>query len=339
MKILNNLSNFRLFVTITKTLPREIRRRLLLVSVSFNVLIIYIIVKLSAVFSFESMPSDVPLNVENEGAYNFWKHIFKILTQGEVVVGMAVAIPTIILWSSELQNRKLDRRVSNFEYSFKIKKELREAHDRCKKLVRVNQFISKPDKIKQLILEVSAYIDLLEQIQQYKDGELIITTISNVDIYESLVKLQRYNQTNENLVEKIGKLLTRLLIYEKDDIKLKEKGPIEGIYFLFDHSEFICINFKELFENEKKDLLSRDEGDPMFLFKNNSTFRKCKIDIKTFVKFARRDEEGESGVPVFEFCEYYIGNKLINNLDKNRHLKQLDDAYSVAILKDWEERK
>ncbi|HEM5292792.1 TPA: hypothetical protein U1369_001568 [Streptococcus suis] len=289
------------------------------------------------------MPSDVPLNVKNEAAYNFWKHIFKILTQGEVVVGMAVAIPTIILWSSELQNRKLDRRVSNFEYSFKIKKELREAHDRCKKLVRVNQCVSKADKIKQLILDVSAYIDLLEQIQQYKDGELIITTISNVDIYKSLVELQRFNQTNENLVEKIGKLLTRLLIYEKDDIKLKEKGPIEGIYFLFDHSEFICIDFMKLFKNEKKALLGRDEEDPMFLFKNNSKFRKCKIDIETFVKFARRDEEVESGVPVFEFCEYYIGNKLINNLDKDfsqdRYLKQLDDAYSAAILKDLEGRK
>ncbi|HFI0231327.1 TPA: hypothetical protein ACGOXG_000374 [Streptococcus suis] len=317
----------------------------ILMQILIGVGVILIIACLSAVFSFEKIPNDIfPLDIKSETGYNLLKNIFKIFTQGEVIVGIVVAIPTINLWSSELQNRKLDRRVSDFEYSFRINKELRQAQDRCKKLVQEKRHIIKKDRIKQLILEVSAYVDLLEQIQQYKDRELIITTISNSDIYKSLLDLQCLilkNKTNEKLVEEIGGVLTRLLIYDKDDIKLKGKDPIEGIYFLFDHSEFICLNFKEVFEKEKIGWFQRDEEDPMFLFKNSSRFRKCKIDIKTFSKFARIDEEIELGEPVFESCEFYIGNKRLStstDFKESIHSEKMDDKYYDAIIKDLEGR-
>ncbi|TCD45806.1 hypothetical protein D3X11_06235 [Streptococcus sp. X16XC17] len=263
----------------------------------------------------------------------FIKNIYMTLSQGEIIVGIGVALPTFLLWKSELDNRKSDRQVSNFEYSFQITKELQQAHDRCKKQVTSQLNSRNKAKLRKMILSVREYIELLEQIQGYKNKDLIITTISNSDIYEALTNIQKNNaEGNDRLVVEIGGLLTRILVYDKNDSKLKDGDPIQGIYFLFDSDSYFNLDFGKIFSSGKFGK-NNDNEDLVFIFRPGSKFIKCTIDLKSFSKYARHDEEGRDNPPKFKECNYYYGRgkEVPANKIKEKWLSGIDEFYSDAI--------
>ena len=246
--------------------------------------------------------------------------ILDILGKDSVLAVVIVALPTVIVWIFDINNKNILNKSERFKMYLKLQEALEEKYNILKKeLKRVYKKKNVQIIFNQLDM-IEKFISDLDNLKKYTDIE---STFYQIDLFYFFDKVNDFeNEKIDNKIEskgideKIGKVKGRIIKYllanTPEDI-LKEK-----LYLFTEAGIFKNIDFRNLGDLSKLTF----EGSPTF------RFEYCKIDLNNFSGFLANNIK----LIIFE-CEFYENNRYISFNDNKDYLIQ---NYNINFAEDEE---
>lgn len=226
-------------------------------------------------------------------------NIMEKLVQGEILAGIAIAFPTIVLWSYETRERRLERLKDNYNKwieTFKISKN----NDRIGLL---NQLIN--------FLEKSKLIDNDQEIIDYKHLFILLQIIMNSEFDDENVIVKQWRTINLILLENIN---------EKSASDLK--SFFENQLFYLKNFSLNAIDFIEL---ERKSIQLKDfQGQPIDI-----TFNNCVFNYDDLISWSFFASDNEY---IFNNCTFdrQIENDDLINLENKDYKFKFNGYYLLG---------
>lgn len=248
--------------------------------------------------------------------------IKSILKTQEVLAVIVVALPTLLIWSVDINNKNIENKSENFNMYFDIQNSLEEKYTKLKD--EVKEFLEKEDLKKDIRINLNQ-LDKIEKfiddLEYFKEETKIKSSFYQIDLFYFFKVLNVFNNNVENkdVDKKIGKIKGRIMKYTLTNCS--EDSLMEKVYLLTEEGTFSYIDFRNLGDLTKFDF----EGNPTF------SFKYCKIDLNNFSGFIKNNIELE-----FFDCRFYKGNKEITRYCNKEYLEQ---NYNITLKDKKEDAK
>lgn len=240
-----------------------------------------------------------------------------ILQKESVLAVLILALPTVIVWIFDINNKNITNKSERFDMYLKLQDSIESKYNRLKSEFSKNDIEKNIQIIFNQLDMVEKFIDDLENLKKYTD---IDSNLYQIDLFYFFDKVDYYNNEITNnkidritIDKKIGKVKTRIIQYilaNTPEDTLNEK------MYLFTETEiFKYIDFRNVGNLSKLNF----EGTPTF------KFEYCKIDLNNFSGFL----ENNIDLTALE-CRFYKGNKEITSqLD----MKELQESFNINVIK------
>ena len=256
-------------------------------------------------------------------SYVIGEDIVTILKKNEVLAVVVIALPTVIVWIFDINNKNILNKSERFNMYLKIQESLVNKYNSLKN--ELNKIDNKENvqMIFNQLDKLEKFIDDLESLKKYTDIESSFYQIDlfyffdKVNIFEKVIKNNEIE--NKAIDKKIGKVQGRIIKYFLSNSL--EDILTEKLYLFTETRIFKNIDFRNLGDLSNLTF----EGSPTFRFEN------CKIDLNNFSGFLENNIE----LQVID-CEFYDGDKYSSyNVDKD----SLREEYNITVKEKKEETK
>lgn len=240
--------------------------------------------------------------------------IKSILKTQEVLAVIVVALPTLLIWSVDINNKNIENKSENFNMYFDIQNSLEEKYTKLKD--EVKEFLEKEDLKKDIRINLNQ-LDKIEKfiddLEYFKEETKIKSSFYQIDLFYFFKVLNVFNNNVENkdVDKKIGKIKGRIMKYTLTNCS--EDSLMEKVYLLTEEGTFSYIDFRNLGDLTKFSF----EGNPIF------SFRYCKIDLNNFSGFIARNIELKALK-----CNFYKGDdEVTSHINK----KELQETFNIIV--------
>lgn len=237
-----------------------------------------------------------------------------ILQINEVLAVVIFALPTLIVWIFDINNKNILNKSESFNMYFHIQSSLEEKYRKLKD--EVKEFLEKEDLKKNIQLNLNQ-LDKIEKfiddLEYFKKETKVKSSFYEIDLFYFFKELNVFNNNVENkeVDKKIGKIKGRIMKYTLANCS--EDSLMEKVYLLTEEGTFSYIDFRNLGDLTKFSF----EGNPIF------SFRYCKIDLNNFSGFIARNIE----LKALE-CNFYKGDdEVTSQINK----KELLETFNITI--------
>lgn len=245
-------------------------------------------------------------------SYVIGEDIVTILKIESVLAVVILALPTLIVWIFDINNKNITNKSERFNMYLKLQDSIEEKYNTLKGKFGEND----SDKNIQIIFNkvdmVEKFIDDLENLKKYTDIE---SSFYQIDLFYFFDKVNNFNNQLDRITinEKIGKVKTRIIKYILANTP--EDILMDKLYLFTETGIFKNIDFRNLGDLSKLIF----EGSPSFRFEN------CKIDLNNFSGFLADNVE----LSAVE-CRFYKGNiEVTSRINK----KELQETYNIIVSK------
>ena len=241
--------------------------------------------------------------------------IMCILQKESVLAVVIFALPTLIVWIFDINNKNILNKSENFNMYFDIQNSLEEKYRKLKD--EVKEFLEKEDLKKDIRINLNQ-LDKIEKfiddLEYFKEETKIKSSFYQIDLFYFFKKLNVFNNNLENkdVDKKIGKIKGRIMKYTLANCS--EDSLMEKVNLLTEEGTFSYIDFRNLGDLRKFDF----EGNPEF------SFKYCKIDLNNFSGFI-----AENIKLTAEKCKFYKGhNEVTSHINK----KELQESFNIIVV-------
>ena len=241
--------------------------------------------------------------------------IICILQKESVLAVVILALPTVIVWIFDINNKNITNKSEKFNMYLKLQNSIEEKYNKLKGKFGENDTEENIQVIFNKVDMVEKFIDDLENLKKYTDIE---SSFYQIDLFYFFDKVNNFekeegNIDNKTIDEKIGKVKTRILKYILANTP--EESLMDKLYLFTETGIFKNIDFRNLGDLSKLIF----EGSPSFRFEN------CKIDLNNFSGFLADNVE----LSAVE-CRFYKGNiEVTSRINK----KELQETYNIIVSK------
>ena len=159
--------------------------------------------------------------------------IKSILKTQEVLAVIVVALPTLLIWSVDINNKNIENKSENFNMYFDIQNSLEEKYTKLKD--EVKEFLEKEDLKKDIRINLNQ-LDKIEKfiddLEYFKEETKIKSSFYQIDLFYFFKVLNVFNNNVENkdVDKKIGKIKGRIMKYTLTNCS--EDSLMEKVYIL-----------------------------------------------------------------------------------------------------------
>lgn len=241
--------------------------------------------------------------------------ITSILKIPEVLAVIVVALPTLLIWAVDINNKNIENKSENFNMYFDIQNSLEEKYRKLKD--EVKEFLQNEDLKEDIRLNLNQ-LDKIEKfiddLEYFKKETKINSSFYQIDLFYFFKEINVFNNNIENsdVDKKIGKIKGRIMKYTLANCL--EDSLMEKVYLLTEEGTFSYIDFRNLGDLTKFAF----EGNPTF------SFRYCKIDLNNFSGFI-----AENIKLTAEECRFYKGDKEVTSYISK---KELQESFNIIVL-------
>ena len=241
--------------------------------------------------------------------------IVDILKKDEVLAVVVIALPTVIVWIFDINNKNILNKSERFNMYLKIQESLVSKYNSLKDELNKKDNKKNVQMIFNQLDMVEKFIDDLENLKKYTDIE---SSFYQIDLFYFFVKLNDFEVVQKNkkiesetIGEKIGKVKGHIIKYILANST--QDSLIRKLYLFTEKGIFKNIDFRNLGDLSNLTF----EGSPTFRFEN------CKIDLNNFSSFLADNIE-----LIVSECEFYENGKYSSVNDDKEALQK---EYNITV--------